>query len=87
MSHAKIPLEPGYQVEFAERIRKETGILTGAVGLITEARQSEDILHENQADLILMARASLRDPYFALHAARILGDDIEWPGQYSRAKL
>ena len=85
--HQKIPLGPGYQVAFAERIKKETGILTGAVGLITEAQQAEDILEKGQADLILIARASLRDPYFALNAAKNLGDDIEWPLQYTRAKL
>ncbi len=84
--YAKIPLAPGYQVEFAERIKKETGLLTGAVGLITEAKQADDILTEGRADLILIARASLRDPHFALHAAKILGDDAEWPLQYLRAK-
>jgi len=85
--YAKIPLGPGYQVAFAERIKKETGILTGAVGMITEAQQAEDILANGQADLILIARASLRDPYFALHAAKSLDDDIVWPLQYQRAKL
>jgi len=85
--HAKIPIGPGYQVAFAERIKKEAGILTGAVGLITEVQQAEDILVHGQADLIIIARASLRDPYFALHAARILEDNIDWPLQYQRAKL
>lgn len=85
--HAKIPVAPGYQVAFAERIKNEAGILTGAVGLITEVKQAEDILANNRADLILIARASLRDPHFALHAARILEDDITWPVQYSRAKI
>ena len=84
---AKIPVEPGFQVAFAERIKKETGILTGAVGLITEVQQAEDILENNRADLILIARASLRDPHFALHAAKVLEDDITWPLQYQRAKL
>ncbi len=84
--NAKIPLGPGYQVPFAERIKNETGILTGAVGLITETQQAEDIVQKGQADLILIARASLRNPYFALHAAKILGDEIEWPWQYLRAK-
>jgi 2,4-dienoyl-CoA reductase-like NADH-dependent reductase (Old Yellow Enzyme family) len=83
----KIPLGPGYQVQFSERIKKETGILTGAVGLITGEKQAEEILMKNQADLIFIARASLRDPYFALHAAHNLGDDILWPVQYKRAKL
>ena len=85
--YAKIPLGPGYQVAFAERIKRETGILTGAVGMITEVQQAEDILTNEQADLIFIARASLRDPYFALHAAKQLGDDIAWPLQYQRAKL
>jgi len=85
--YARIPVGPGYQVPFAERIKKETGILTGAVGLITGVHQAEDILKEGQADLILLARTSLREPYFALHAAHMLGDDIEWARQYQRAKL
>ena len=84
--NAKIPLAPGYQVAFAERIKKEAGILTGAVGLITEVQQAEDIIEMEHADLILIARASLRDPYFALNAARFLKDDIDWPLQYGRAK-
>lgn len=86
LPHAKISLGPGYQVPFAERIKKETGILTGAVGLITGVHQAEDILQQGKADLILLARTSLREPYFALHAAHILGDDITWPIQYQRAK-
>jgi 2,4-dienoyl-CoA reductase-like NADH-dependent reductase (Old Yellow Enzyme family) len=85
--YQKIKLSPGYQVHFAEKIRKETGILTGAVGLITEVQQAEEILVKGQADLILIARASLRDPYFALNAAKTLGDNIEWPLQYKRAQL
>jgi len=85
--YAKIPVSPGYQVEFAERIKKETGISTGAVGLITEVKQAEDILANDRADLIIIARASLRDPHFALHAARTLDDNIAWPLQYQRAKL
>jgi len=84
---AMIPIGPGYQVAFAERIKKEAGILTGAVGLITDEQQAEDILMKGQADLIIIARASLRDPYFALHAAHFLGDDIQWPIQYERAKV
>jgi 2,4-dienoyl-CoA reductase-like NADH-dependent reductase (Old Yellow Enzyme family) len=85
--YAKIPFSPGYQVPFSERIRREAGILTGAVGFITEVNQAEEILSKGQADLILLARASLRDPYFALHAAHELGEDVEWPVQYRRAKL
>jgi len=85
--YAKIPFSPGYQVNFARQIKNEAGILTGAVGLITEAQQAENILENNQADLIFIARQSLRDPYFALNAALTLGDDIVWPLQYQRAKL
>lgn len=85
--YAKIPFGPGYQVAFAERIKREAGIMTGAVGFITEAKQAEDILAKEQADLILIARASLRDPHFALRAAYELGDDVAWPVQYKRARL
>ena len=81
----QIPLSPGYQVQFAERIRRETGMPTGAVGLITQARQAEDILKNGQADLVLFARELLRDPYFPLHAALELGDEVKWPLQYERA--
>ena len=82
----KIPLVPGYQVPFAEAIKKQSGILTGAVGLINEAGQAETILQEQQADLIFIARGFLQDPYFALHAAKKLDVNIEWPVQYARAK-
>jgi len=82
----KIPLEPGYQVPFAEQIKKEAGIATGAVGLITDAQQANDIISEGKADIILLARQMLRDPYFALHAARELDTDISWAVQYDRAK-
>lgn len=85
-STQQIPLGPGYQVPFAEKIKKETGIPTGAVGLITSATQAEAILTSGQADLIVMARELLRDPYFPLHAARELGVDVAWPDQYLRAK-
>jgi len=85
--YAKIPFGPGYQVGFAQKIRKETGILTGAVGMITEARQAEEILANNQADIILFGRQSLRDPNLPLHFAKELGDDIAWPNQYLRAKV
>jgi 2,4-dienoyl-CoA reductase-like NADH-dependent reductase (Old Yellow Enzyme family) len=84
---ATVPVGPGYNVPFAERIRRESGILTGAVGFITEAQQANEILSKGQADLILIARQSLRDPYFALHSAHNLGEDINWPVQYSRAKI
>jgi 2,4-dienoyl-CoA reductase-like NADH-dependent reductase (Old Yellow Enzyme family) len=85
--HAKIPLGPGYQVGFAERIKKEAGILTGAVGLITTPHHAEEIIEKGHADLILMARESLRNPYFPLHAAHALKEDIKWPVQYERAKF
>lgn len=84
--NAKIPLAPGYQVPFAERVKREAGILTGAVGLITDAQQAEDILQRQQADIILIARESLRNPYFPLNAAKQLGDEIDWPIQYLRGK-
>ena len=83
---AKIPLKPGYQVEFAERIGKESGIMTGAVGLITEAEQADEIIKSGQADMVLLARELLRDPYFPLRAAHNLGQEIKWPLQYERAK-
>jgi 2,4-dienoyl-CoA reductase-like NADH-dependent reductase (Old Yellow Enzyme family) len=83
---AKIPIGPGYQVKFAEEIKRQTGMMTGAVGLITDARQSENILANCQADVIIMAREFLRDPYFPLHAAKSLGDDPQYPVQYLRAK-
>jgi 2,4-dienoyl-CoA reductase-like NADH-dependent reductase (Old Yellow Enzyme family) len=84
-AHAKIPLGPGYQVPFAERIRRESGILTGAVGLITAASQAEEIVRDGQADLVLLAREFLRDPYFPLHAARELTEKPAPPMQYARA--
>lgn len=82
----QIPLKPGYQVEFAAAIKKEVGITTGAVGLITTAKQAEEILKNDEADLIFLAREFLRDPYFPLHAATELGEDVKWPAQYERAK-
>lgn len=85
--HAKIPTAPGYQAGFAERIRNEAGILTGAVGQITTCGQSEEILQKGMADLILYARESLRQPYLPLQFAHELKEDIEWPLQYRRAKI
>ena len=85
--YAHVPFGPNYQVPFAAAIKKEAGILTGAVGLITGAKQADLILENGDADLILQARESLREPYFALKAARSLGDDITWPLQYVRAKI
>lgn len=84
--NVKIPLTLGYQVLFAEKIRLEAGIATGAVGLITSAEQAESILEKQQADLVFFARELLRDPYFPLHAAKNLGVDLDWPEQYARAK-
>lgn len=82
----QIPVAPGYQVQFAERIKKECAMPTGAVGLITDARQSEEILSKGQADLVIMARELLRDPYFPLHAAFEMDEEVKWPVQYERAK-
>lgn len=82
----KIKAGPGYQVPFAERIRREAGIATGAVGIITQADQAEQILQEGQADVVLLARELLRNPYFALQAAQALEQEIAWPGQYFAAR-
>jgi len=82
----QIPLKPGYQVPFAARIRQETGLATGAVGLITEPQQAEQIISSGQADAVFLARAMLRDPYWALHAAQALAVDVPWPDQYLRAR-
>ena len=82
-----IPLKPGYQVEFAEKVRKEATILTGAVGLITEPVQANEIIKNGQADVVLLAREMLRDPYFPLRAAHELEQETKWPVQYERAKL
>jgi 2,4-dienoyl-CoA reductase-like NADH-dependent reductase (Old Yellow Enzyme family) len=82
--HQKIPLGPGYQVPFADRIRHEARIATGAVGLITTAKQADAIMREEKADCVLLARELLRDPYFPLHAAQQLGVKLPWPPQYMR---
>lgn len=85
--HQKITVGPLYQTPFAEHIRKETGIKTGAVGMITTAAEAESIIVDQKADLVIMAREFLRDPYFPLHAAHELNEDnIVWPVQYERAK-
>ena len=84
---AQIPLDPGYQVPFAAAIRRRAGIATGAVGLITESRQAEDILQAGDADVVLLGRASLRDASWPLRAARELGvESDDWPTQYLRAR-
>lgn len=80
-----IPVGPGYQVPFAEAIRKQAGIPTGAVGMITEPHQADAILKEGKADLIIMARELLRDPYWPRRAAQALGEKISSPVQYARA--
>lgn len=82
---ATIPLSPGYQVSFAERVRKEAAIATGAVGLITTPQQADEIVSHERADCVLLARALLRDPYWPLTAARALGRPMTWPAQYLRA--
>ncbi|WP_219061171.1 NADH:flavin oxidoreductase/NADH oxidase [Pseudomonas sp. UMAB-08] len=85
-ANAEIPVGPGYQTRFAERVRKESGIATGTVGMITEPAQAEHILRTGQADLILLARELLRDPYWPLHADDDLGGrKATWPAQYQRA--
>jgi len=83
--HVKIPLSPGYQVPFAARVRHEAGIATGAVGLITESTHAARIIDEGAADVVLIARESLRDPYFPRRAAQELGVTISAPEQYQRA--
>ncbi len=84
---ARITLGPGYQVPFAERIKRETGMTTMAVGLITDAHQAEQILAEDKADLIAAARVFLDDPHFGWHAAYKLGATPKLPPQYARAAL
>ncbi len=82
---AKMQIGPGYQVPFAERIKREVGIPTGAVGMITEPQQADEIIRSGQADIVLLAREFLRDPYWPLHAARALGVEQHPPVQYLRA--
>jgi 2,4-dienoyl-CoA reductase-like NADH-dependent reductase (Old Yellow Enzyme family) len=82
----KIPLGPGYQVPFAQAIREATGVTTMAVGLITEARQAEDIVASGKADMVTLARAMLYDPRWGWHAAAELGGQVEVPPQYWRSQ-
>ncbi len=82
----QIPIGPGYQVHHAETIRREAQIPTAAVGMITEPAQADQIIRTGQADLVLLARELLRNPYWPLHAAEALHKEIEWPVQYLRAK-
>jgi 2,4-dienoyl-CoA reductase-like NADH-dependent reductase (Old Yellow Enzyme family) len=86
VSKAAIPLGPGYQVQFAQRIKSEVNILTGAVGLITSPMQADTIIRSGQSDIVLLAREMLRNPYWPLQAAKQLNVDLEWPVQYLRAK-
>ncbi len=83
---ARIPAGPGYQVPFAETIRRDAGVATAAVGMITDPAQAETIVRTGQADVVLLARELLRDPQFALRAARALGQEGPWPRQYHRAR-
>jgi len=83
--HAQIPVAPGYQVPFAARIRSAAAVPTAAVGMITEPTQANSIIEQGQADLVLLAREMLRDPYWAVHAAGALSEPMRWPQQYQRA--
>jgi 2,4-dienoyl-CoA reductase-like NADH-dependent reductase (Old Yellow Enzyme family) len=85
LPNAKIQIGPAYQTPFAERVRRESGMLTGAVGMITEAHQADAIIRAEKADMVLLAREFLRDPYWPLHAAKVLGAHIDAPQQYGRA--
>ena len=82
----KMPTTPGYNVPFAERVRREAGIPSAVVGLVTGVEQAQEIIASGRADLVVMAREMLRDPYWPLHAAQALGTDIPWASQYLRAK-
>ncbi len=86
VAHQQIGVAPGYQVPFSERIRRDTGILTGAVGLITTPEQAGHIVSEGQADMIFLGREMLRNPYFPMHAAKVLNRETGYPVQYERAK-
>jgi 2,4-dienoyl-CoA reductase-like NADH-dependent reductase (Old Yellow Enzyme family) len=83
---ARVPVAPGYQVPFAQAIRERAGVATGAVGMITEPAQAEAVVAGGSADLVLLAREVLRDPYWPLHAARALRVAVRWPDQYLRAR-
>lgn len=85
-AHQQITIGPGYQVPFASRIRREAGVRTAAVGLITEAPQAEAIVAEGDADMVLLARELLRNPHWPLEAAHALGEPGPWPDQYVRAR-
>lgn len=87
VADAQIPAAPGFQVPFATAIKEQTGINVGAVGLITQAAQAEQIIASGQADAVFLGRELLRNPYWPLQAARELGVDVTWPKQYQRARL
>ncbi len=84
--HARIPTGPGYQVAFAERVRREAEMATIAVGMITSPEQADQIIRLGQADLVALAREELRDPHWPLTAGRVLGQEAPWPPQYARAR-
>jgi 2,4-dienoyl-CoA reductase (NADPH2) len=83
---ARIPVAPGYQVPLAEHVRRASGMPTAAVGLITEPEQADGIIRSGRADLVLLARAMLRRPYWPMRAAKALGYELTWPVQYGRAR-
>ncbi|HKB87338.1 MAG TPA: NADH:flavin oxidoreductase/NADH oxidase [Ignavibacteriaceae bacterium] len=85
-AEAKVPAGPGYQVPFSQRIKKEAGIMTGAVGAITSPLQAETIIRTGQADIVLLAKEMLRNPYWPLYAAKKLNSEVDWPDQYLRAR-
>ena len=85
VASAQMPLGPGYQTAFAAQVRRDAGVATGAVGLITSPQQADHIIRTGQADLVLLAREMLRDPHWPLHAAQALGQAVPWPPQYVRA--
>ena len=87
VSFQKIPVEPGYQVPFSDQVKEESGIRTGAVGLITTAKQAQDILDRGAADLILLGREFLRHPHLVYTWAQELAIDLNWAPQYARAKI
>lgn len=87
VAHQKVEFKPGFNVPFAEKVRKEGGIPTAAVGLITQAAQANEIVESGKADAVTLARELLRDPYFALHAAKALGVKPAFPGQYTPAYI
>jgi len=87
VAHQKVEFKPGFQVPFAERVKSQAGVRTGAVGLITQPAQANEIIETEKADLIVMAREFLRDPYFPLHAAKALGVKVPFPGQYTPAYI